>query len=76
MTRRSCFRILFFLTGTAFAFPPSALHAQLIKRSPLNGASLGGLSTGAITNRPVAAYTEDAAYAEIVDEKIYLITVF
>ena len=66
MTRRSCFRILFFLTGTAFAFPPSALHAQLIKRSPLNGASLGGLSTGAITNLPVAAYTEDAAYAEIV----------
>ena len=66
MTRRSCFRILLFLTGTAFAFPPSALHAQLIKRSPLNGASLGGLSTGAITNLPVAAYTEDAAYAEIV----------
>ena len=66
MTRRVCFRIVSVLTGAAFAVLPFSLHAQLIKRSPLNGASLGGLSTGAITNLPVAAYTEDAAYAEIV----------
>ena len=66
MTGRSRFSILSILLGTMFAILPPALHAQLIKRTPLNGASLGGLSTGAITNIPVAAYTEDAAYAEIV----------
>ena len=66
MTIRFRLRILSVLTGAVFAVLPFSLHAQLVKRSPLNGASLGGLSTGAITNLPVAAFTEDAAYAEIV----------
>ncbi len=65
MTRRSCLRILSALTGAALAVLPSVLHAQVIKRSPLNGASLGGLSAGTVTNLPVIR-TEDAAYAEIV----------
>ena len=66
MTGRFCSCILSVLFGTMFAILPSSLHAQLIKRSPLNGASLGGLSTGAITNLPFVAKTEDAAYVEIV----------
>ena len=66
MTGRSRFSFFPILFGAVFTVLPSVLHAQLIKRSPLNGASLGGLSTGAITNLPVAAYAEDAAYAEIV----------
>ena len=66
MTRRFRLCILSVLSGAAFAVLPFSLHAQLIKRSPLNGASLGGLSTGAITNVPFVANSEDAAYAEIV----------
>ena len=65
MTRRFRFHLLSVMTGAALAVVPSVLHAQLIQRSPLNGASLGGLSTGAVTNLPVVR-TEDAAYAELV----------
>jgi ankyrin repeat protein len=66
MTRRFLFHILSVMTGAALAVLPSVLHAQLIKRSPLNGASLGGLTTGTVTNLPFAAMTEDAAYVELV----------
>ena len=66
MTGRFRLRILSVLIGAVLAVLPCVMHAQLIKRNPLNGASIGGLSTGAITNLPVAAYTEDAAYVEIV----------
>ena len=65
MTRRSCLRILSVLTGAAFAVLPCVLHAQLIKRTPQSGVSLGGFSTGAITNIPVGR-TGDAAYAELL----------
>ena len=64
MTRRSCLCILSFLAGAALAVLPSALHAQIIKRRPQTGASLGGFSTGNISN--VTFLTEDAAYGEIV----------
>jgi len=66
MNRRFRFHILSALAGMMLAVPPSILHAQQIKRSPLNGASLGGLSTGTVTNLPFAARSEDAAYAELV----------
>ena len=65
MTRRSRFRILAALTGATLAVLPCVLRAQLINRGPLNGATLGGLSAGTVTNLPVVR-TEDAAYAEIV----------
>ena len=65
MLGRFFFRILLILTGAAFAVLPSSLHAQLINRTPLNGASLGGLTTGTVTNLPFAASADDA-YAEIV----------
>ena len=55
--------ILSVLTCVASAALPCVLHAQLINRRPVNGANLGGLSTGTM---PVAAYTEDAAYAEML----------
>ncbi|MBP5586587.1 MAG: ankyrin repeat domain-containing protein [Lentisphaeria bacterium] len=64
MTRRFHLCILAALIGSAFAVLPCVLHAQIIKRSPMNGASLGGLTTG--TNIPIAAYSEDAAYAEML----------
>jgi len=64
MTRRFHLCILAALIGSAFAVLPGALHAQIIKRSPVNGASLGGLTTG--TNIPIAAYSEDAAYGELL----------
>ena len=64
MTRRSCLCILSFLAGAAFAVLPSALHAQIIKRRPSNGMSLGGFSSGTVTN--LSFLTEDAAYVEIV----------
>ena len=64
MSRRVYPCIVSVLACAAFAVPQCVLNAQLINRRPLNGASLGGLSTG--TNIPVAAYTEDAAYAEML----------
>ena len=64
MSRRVYPCIVSVLACAAFAVPQCVLHAQLINRRPLNGASLGGLSTG--TNIPVAVYTEDAAYAEML----------
>ena len=65
MNRRSRFRILVTMTGVTLSVLPCFLHAQQVNRRPLNGASLGGLSAGAVTNLPVVR-TEDAAYAEIV----------
>ncbi|MBR4255054.1 MAG: ankyrin repeat domain-containing protein [Lentisphaeria bacterium] len=66
MTRCSCLCTFSILAGAALAALPPILHAQIINRRPLNGASLGGLSTGAVTNIPFVAKTEDAAYVEIV----------
>ena len=59
--------ILSLLAGTALAVLPAALCAQKsIKLSPLGGANLGGLSTGAVTNIPYVFRAGDAAYAQIV----------
>ena len=66
MTRRFLLRSLSFMTGTAFAVLPAVLHARAVQRGPLNGASLGGLSAGTVTNLPFAAQTADEVYAEIV----------
>lgn len=64
MTRRFHLCILAMLFGTVFAVLPCILHAQIIQRGPMNGASLGGLSTG--TNIPFAAASDDPAYGEIL----------
>lgn len=64
MSRRLFLSSFSALAGAALAVLPCVLHAQLVNRRPLNGASLGGLSTG--TNIPVAAYSQDAAYAEML----------
>ena len=66
MSRRSLLSILFLLTCAAFAVMPFVLHARAIQRGPMNGVSLGGLSSGAVTNLPIAAHSADAAYAELV----------
>ena len=59
--------ILSLLAGTALAVLPAVLCAQKpIKLSPLGGANLGGLSTGAVTNIPYVFRDGDAAYAQIV----------
>jgi len=63
MTRRFHFCILAILAGSASALP-CGLHAQIINRGPMNGASLGGLTTG--TNIPLTPYSEDAAYGEML----------
>ena len=66
MTRRFLLSSLSLLTGAAFAVLPYVLHARAVQRGPLNGASLGGLSAGTVTNLPFAAQTADEVYAEIV----------
>ena len=66
MTRRFHLCCLSVLTAAAFVFLPSILHAQLVRRPVLNGASLGGLSAGTVTNLPFAASAEDEAYGEIL----------
>ena len=63
MTRRFHLCILVALAGAASALP-YGLHAQIINRGPMNGASLGGLTAG--TNIPLTPYSEDAAYAEML----------
>lgn len=62
MTRRFHLCILSLLT-TAAALSPSGIFAQLVRR-PLNGASLGGLSAGTVTN--LLPYAGDDAYGEIL----------
>ena len=64
MTRRFHLCILAMLLGAAFAVLPGVLHAQIIQRGPMNGASLGGLTTG--TNIPFAAASDDPVYGEIL----------
>ncbi len=64
MPRRFQFHVLAAVIGAVLAVPPCVLHAQIINRRPMNGASLGGFSAG--TNIPVAAYSEDAAYGEML----------
>ena len=66
MTRRFQLCVFSVLTAAAFAVLPSVLHAQLVRRGPLNGASLGGMSAGTITNLPFVATSEDAAYGELI----------
>ena len=66
MTRRFHLCILFVLTAAASVLLPSVLHAQVVRRGPLNGASLGGMSAGTVTNLPFAAHSADDAYAEIL----------
>ena len=63
MTRRFHLCILAILAGSASALP-CGLHAQIINRGPMNGASLGGLTAG--TNIPLTPYSEDAAYGEML----------
>ena len=64
MTRRFHLCILVALIGAVFAVMPCIMHAQQINRRPVNGASLGGLSTG--TNIPVAVYSDAEPYAEML----------
>jgi len=64
MTRRFHLCILAALIGAVSAVLPCILHAQIINRSPVNSASLGGLTTG--TNIPFAAASDDAAYGEML----------
>ena len=63
MTRRFHLCITAVIIGAAFAVLPCSSHAQLINRRPMNSTSLGGFSTGTI---PVAFYSEDAAYGEML----------
>jgi len=65
MTRRFHLFFLSALTAAASVFLPSILHAQVVRRQ-LNGASLGGMSAGTITNLPIAPYAEDEAYGELL----------
>ena len=64
MTRRFHLCLRACLIGAAFAVLPGILHARVTAPRVVNGASLGGLSTG--TNIPFAAYSEDAAYGEML----------
>ena len=66
MTRRFLFTSLSLMTGAVFAVLPTVLHARAVQRGPLNGASLGGLSAGTVTNLPFAAQTADEVYGEIL----------
>ena len=61
---RCCRFFLPFVAGVMLALLPCVLHAQLTNHRPMNGASLGGLTTG--TNLPFAAHSEDAAYGEML----------
>lgn len=65
MSRRLFLSSFSALAGAALAVLPCVLHAQqTTTRRPMNGASLGGLSTG--TNIPFSPYSEDAAYGEML----------
>ena len=66
MFRRFHLCILSFLTAVAFTLLPSVLHARGVTRGALNGASLGGMTAGTVTNLPFAAQSPDEAYAEIL----------
>lgn len=66
MFRRFHLCILSLLTAAAFSLLPFVLHARGVTRSPLNGASLGGMTAGTVTNLPFAAQSPDEAYAEIL----------
>ena len=66
MTRRFHLCLLSVLTAAASILLPSILRAQTVRRPVVNGASLGGLSAGTVTNLPFAAGAEDAAYGEIL----------
>ena len=63
MFRRFHLCILFLLAAATLAVLPSVLHARALTRSPLNGASLGGMSAGTVTNLPTVG---DDAYGEIL----------
>ena len=69
MTRRFHLCLLTVLTGTACAVLPCVLHAQAVRR-PINGASLGGLSTG--TSIPLTPYAADDAYGELLAANGYV----
>ena len=64
MSRRFHLCFLFLLAAIAFAGLPSVLHARAVTRGPLNGASLGGMSAGTVTN--LLPYAGDDAYGEIL----------
>ena len=66
MSRRFHLCIFFLLAAVALIVLPSLLHARAVTRGPLNGASLGGMSAGTVTNLPFAAQSADDAYAEIL----------
>ena len=67
MDRRVRSSILSLLAGAVFAVLPAALHAQKpIRMSPLSGVSVGGFSTGAVTNVPYVSRGTDEAYSNIV----------
>ena len=64
MTRRFHLCLLAALTGAASAALPCVLHAQIINRRPINGATLGGLSAG--TTIPFVVDSEAEAYGELL----------
>jgi ankyrin repeat protein len=66
MTGRFHLCSLSLLMAAAFTVLPSALHARAVTRGPLNGASLGGMTAGTVTNLPFTAQAGDEAYGEIL----------
>jgi len=66
MSRRFHLCSLFLLTVAAFAVLPSVLHARGVVRTPMTGASLGGMTAGTVTNLPFTAQAGDEAYGEIL----------
>ena len=64
MTRRFHLCLFAVLAGAASAVLPCVLHAQIINRRPVNGATLGGLSAG--TTVPLVVNSEAEAYGELL----------